>query len=301
VSGPGKLFLLAMVAGCSVAAADHERLGDEAYRAGRFEKALGEYQAAQRTGARSRIWAKAAAAALGARDFSAAADAWSELAREDPTRALEAAIGLGRVAALAEEEGPSGAAAVAKAVLALRALDPARPLGRVVGATLAGQLEPTEELGLLPAAIAAAETARGVDSLLLRYADAQRATVACDAAARSYRSLLRRTSDSRLRSAGRSGLADCALLLGQDALVGRDGSTAERWFETVLGIETETARAWSAQIGVGDARMLQGDALGAAVAYQAVVSSAGVADSLRGVAAAKLNGLGTATPTPPAE
>ena len=287
--------------GCSAAASDHERLGDDAYREGRFAKAGSEYLAAQRSGARSRVWAKAGAAALRADDFSAAATAYADLAREDPTRVLEAVVGLDRVARAADRAGSSGRAAVVQAVLAIRALDPGRPLGRLARTSLSAELEASDALGLLPAALSAAASARAVDSLLLQLAEAQRATVACDDAAGSYRTVLRRTNDSRIKSAARAGLADCAVLLGQDALSMQNGRSAERWFGLVLEFETETARGNRAQIGLGDARVLLGDALGAAVAYQAVLAASGVADSLRQVAVTKLNGLGAASKDPPAD
>ncbi len=290
-----------LAGGCTIAAADHERLGDQAFREGRWAKALGEYQAAQRSGVKTRVWAKAGSSAIRAEDFAAAVDAYAELARQDPTRAAEAASGLERVARAAERRGAAGNVAVAKAVLALRGIAPGRPLGRLALATLAAASEPSDAIGILPSALATAGSARGVDTLLLRLGDAQRATVACDGAARSYRTLLRRTEDGRLRVAARAGLADCALLLGQDALGVADGPGAEQWFDLVLGYETETARGWRARIGLGDARVLQGDALGAAVAYQTVASAPGVPDSVRAVAVAKLNGLGAASAEPPAD
>ncbi len=294
-------LLAGLAVGCSAPASDHERLGDAAYREGRFAKALSEYQAAQRSGARSRVWAKVGAAAVKAEDFGAAATAYSELAREDPTRLMEAVVGLDRVARAADRAGASGQAAVTKAVLAIRSLDPGRPLGRMARASLADDLELSDALGLIPAALAATGTVRGIDSLLLRLADAQRATVACEDAAGSYRTVLRRTSDGRLKAGARSGLADCALLLGQDALSVQNGRAAERWFDLVLEFEAATLRGIRAQIGLGDARVLMGDALGAAVAYQAVLAASGVSDSLREVAVTKLNGLGAASTEPPAD
>jgi hypothetical protein len=247
------------------------------------------------------VWATAGSSAIRAEECGAAVDAYSERARQDPTRAAEAASGLERVARAAERRGAAGNVAVAKAVLALRGIAPGRPLGRLALATLAAASEPSDAIGILPSALATAGSARGVDTLLLRLGDAQRATVACDGAARSYRTLLRRTEDGRLRVAARAGLADCALLLGQDALGVADGPGAEQWFDLVLGYETETARGWRARIGLGDARVLQGDALGAAVAYQTVASAPGVPDSVRAVAVAKLNGLGAASAEPPAD
>ncbi len=293
------IMALTGVAGCAVAAADHERLGDQAYRDRSFSKALGEYQAAQQTGARSRVSAKSAAAAIEAGELGAAIDAFDQLVRQDQTRAPEAAIGLERVAQLAERQGPNGYPTVAKAILVLRRIAPNRPLGRLALVSMAGPVEPRDAVALIPAAIATAGSARAVDSLLLRLAEAQRTTVACDGAARSYRAVLRRTEDGRVRAAAREGLADCALVLGHDALGSQNSPEAERWFAVVLGFETESARGWRANIGLGDARLLRGDALGAAVAYQAVLSSVGVPDSLRAAAVQKLNSLGAAPPAAP--
>lgn len=293
------IAVLIVSAACSGAAADHERLGDAAYREGRFEAALSEYQAAQKGGARSRVWAKAGAAGLRAGKYLEAVEAFRALAAEDPSRSIEAAIGLERVARAAREQGASGRQIVARAVLAIRAVDPARPLGRLAGSTVIADAQPLDAVGLLPGAIASAGTGRAVDSLLYLFAEAERATVACERAARNYRAVLRRTSDRQLAAASREGLADCAYLLGQDAINGRNGDEAERWFEAVLGLETGTRRAWLAQLGLGDARLMQGDALGAAVAYQAVLSVGSVPDSLRQEAVAKLNGLGAAPADPP--
>ncbi len=290
-------LLLALVGlGCSAAAADHERLGDHAYREGQFARALSEYQAAQRSGARSRVWAKAGVAALNASDFAAATDAFTALVRDDPTRTVEAAVGLERAAAGAERQGDG--ATMGRALLALRQVAPSRPLGRLALGPVESRGDPATELHLLPSAMAMAEGPRGIDALLLRYADAQRSTVACEAAARSYQTLLRRTGDARLRTAGQDGLAECALLLGQDALIAGDGFVAERWFDLVVRSQSANARGLVAQIGLGDARVLQGDALGAAVAYQAVLAAPAGSDSLRQVATTKLNSLGAGSPPP---
>lgn len=292
------LLVLALV-GCRLPAADHERLGDEAYRDGHHARALAEYQAAQRGGAgRSRVWAKAGAAALLARDYSAAVDAFRALAAGDRTRVGEAATGLERVAEAALRDGSAGTI-VSSAVLALRAVDPGRPLGRLARYPVADrELAPTELLGLLPAALATAGSASAMDSLLLRYADLLRTTTACDAAARGYQAVLRRTDRARVRAAAKEGLAFCALHLGLDALAAKQGGDAERWFGTVLAVEPGSERGWRAQIGRGDARLLQGDALGASVAYQAVLGAAAVPDSLRALAAERLNALGRAPDDP---
>jgi hypothetical protein len=56
---------------------------------------------------------------------------------------------------------------------------------------------------------------------------------------------------------------------------------------------------WRAAIGLGDARLGQGDVLGAAMAYQRVLSATGVPDSLMKLAAGKLNALGAPPPSAP--
>jgi hypothetical protein len=285
---------------CRLAAADHERLGDEAYREARFGDALAEYQAAQRAGARSRTWAKAGAAALHARDYRAATDAFRSLAESDPTRATESAVGLERVVEATRREDRVDPGTAARAVLALRAVSPNRPLGRLAQFPLATvELEARELLGMLPPALAAAATPSAVDSLLVRYADVLRATTACEGAVLAYQAVLRRADRGPLRASARRGLADCGLLLGLDALAGQRGEAAERWFDAVLAVESSSQLAWRAQIGRGDARLLLGDALGASVAYQAVLGGAGVPDSVRALAASRLNALAQAPPAPP--
>ena len=294
-----RLLQLPLLATCSLAAVDHERLGDEAYRAGRYPAALSEYLAVQRSGARPRVWAKVGAAGVHARDYVAAVDAYRQLAAADPSRADEAATGLERIARLAERAGGAELTTLTRAILVVRAVSPGRPLGRLAqGPGGSSQLERSDALGLLPAALATAGNPRAVDSLLLAYAEAQRLTTACDGAARTYRILLRRSDDTRFRGAAEAGLSRCALQLGLDALAAAQPDGAERWFLVVLGIESGTPRGWRAQIGRGDARLLQGDVMGAAIAFQAVLSSLAVPDSLRELAASKLNGLGMA-PAPP--
>ena len=265
-----------------------------------YDRALAEYQAAQKNGAKGRIWAKAGSAALKAPDLPAAIEAYRQLAEVDPTRAGEAAVGLDHVIDAASRGGPSQAAVVGRAVRALRQVAPNRPLGRLAQVPVSGaEIDPAEFVSVAPAALATASNASTVDSLLLRYGDAQRITTACEGAARSYQSVLRRTDRSRIRTAARDGLASCALVLGLDALTADQAEQAERWFAAVLSAESGTPRSWRAQIGRGDARLMQGDAIGASVAYQAVLAGSSVPDSLRTLAADRLNQLGTASSGPP--
>ena len=69
--------------GCGGPAVDHERLGDQHYRGGEFERALAEYQAAVTPSARGRLWAKLAATALQLGEFAAATEAYQRLADAD--------------------------------------------------------------------------------------------------------------------------------------------------------------------------------------------------------------------------
>ena len=73
------------------------------------------------------------------------------------------------------------------------------------------------------------------------------------------------------------------------------------WPTTSLGIFFKTSASawgWRASVGLGDARLGQGDLLGAALAWQSVISAAGAPDSLVKLAAHKLNALGAASPNP---
>lgn len=294
------VLVAVLLAGCGLAAADHERLGDQAYAEGRYPEALSEYRAAERAGARPRVWAKLGAAALAARDFAAAVEAYSRLADEDPTRVTEAATGLERSALQAERGGAAGVGTIAAAVQALRVVAPGRPLGRFALPPARG-LGRAEALGVLPAALASAGSARAVDSLLVAYGTAQRLTTACEDAARTFRTALRRVRDPELRITAQDGLMGCALQLGLDALAAQRGEQAERWFETVLVTRASSESGWRSRIGLGDARLLQGDVLGAAIAYQTVISATGVPDSLAQLASRRLNSLGGAAAPPAAD
>jgi tetratricopeptide (TPR) repeat protein len=288
---------LLLAGGCRLPAADHERLGDDAYAAARFDEAAGEYQAAQRVSVRSRVWAKAGAAALHAGKFADAIAAYRSLAEADPTRATEAAVGIERTIEAATR-GRADPTTISRGVLALRAVSPARAIGQLARLPIGDTDAPTT-LGLMPSALAAAGTKRAVDSLLMRYADAFRTTTACDAAARGYQSVLRRSTQGPIVTAAKEGLAFCALQLGTDALSAQEGERAEYWFGAVLQVDPASERGLRAQIGRGDALLLLGDALGASVAYQAVLGARAVPDSLRTIAAGRLNSLGSASPGGP--
>jgi hypothetical protein len=95
-------------------------------------------------------------------------------------------------------------------------------------------------------------------------------------------------------------VSTCALRLGLDALAAEQAEPAERWFETAIAAAAASPSGWRAQIGLGDARLSQGYVLGAAIAFQTVLSATGVPDSLGKMAKDKLNALGGA-PTPAPE
>lgn len=291
-----RLVLATLILGCSSAAADHERLGDRAYRDGGFTVAIAEYRAALRSGAGAQVWAKLGSAALRDHQLGTAVEAYTALRNEDPSRATEAAIGLERVAELAERGSASDATHLAAAVRALRAM-PGRPLGRWA-LTPNAELGPTEAIGALPAMLASATSARVVDSLLVLYGEAQRTTTACEAAIRTYRTILRRNSLAPQRAAASAGLGACGLRLGLDALGSSQGDLAERWLESAIQVVPSSPVGWRAEIGLGDARLLQGDVLGAALAYQGVLSVKTIPDSLRSLARAKLDSLGSSSPVP---
>ena len=289
------LTALLVLAGCSGAAADHERLGDRSYREGRFADAAAEYRAAARSDPSGRLFAKLGSAALHTRDLPVAIDAFTALKQADASRAAEAAVGLERAAYQALRGGASQLTYLASAVRALRSVAPGRPLGRFALAPVKG-LDPAEAVSALPAALASASGGRAVDSLLVAYGDAQRVTTACEAATRTFGAVLRRTRDAGLRRTASQGIGACALRLGLDALAGEQPEAAEHWFESAMRVVPASPAGWRATIGLGDARLRQGDILGAALAYQSVLSATAVPDTLLKLATEKLNALGGAPP-----
>lgn len=288
----GVLVLMA----CAGPSADHERLGDRAYRDGELVRALAEYQAASAGAPRPRVWAKLGTAALHLREYTTATEAFLALARSDPTRVEEAAHGLVLVARMSAQEG-GDTGPVGRAITALRSVAPSRPLGRLaVAPARSGGLDRSEALAVLPVALAAADRGGPVDSLLLRYGEVLRESLACDEATGVYRTVLRRSRAASITARARGGLAECALLLGLDALVSERLAEAERWFDEATSTDYGGPVGWRARIGYGDARERQGDLLGAAVAYQSVLSGTAVPDSLLRLAGERLDAIGGSIP-----
>jgi tetratricopeptide (TPR) repeat protein len=276
-------------------AADSERRGDEAYGRGQYAQALKEYRLLLGGKAHPRIWAKAAAAALRTGDLPEAADAYLHLAGEDPSRTQEAAEGLEAVARAAERADRPDA--LQQAVVGLQTVAPDRVPGpyALILAQKEGA-EPAELVGLLPRAIAAAPDQATVDSLLALHARLLQQTSGCGQAMFQYRAVLRRTQDTSLVGRARKGAADCALSLGQRAVTSGRDEDAALWFAEAARMDSSSATGRRALFAYGETRLIQGDTLAAALAYQAIAADAAVSDAFSGKARARLAALGL-TPT----
>jgi tetratricopeptide (TPR) repeat protein len=282
--------LLLLLAACAGSASDHERLGDGAFAEGDFATAVGEYRAAVRGRSDGRLWAKLGLAALRRGDYRDAADAYQKLAQADRTRSVEAARGLEQVARLADHDG--NAAALQEAVEALRTLAPERVSPRhTIALVKSGRLEAAEAAGMGPLALAAAGDPAATDQMLVQYGSALQAITACAEAAEIYQVALRRSRDPALRLRATRGLGDCGLQLGQESLLMDKPEIAEQWFLRVLAVDSTTSRGRRALVGLGDARVLLGDLLGATLVFQDAMK-ADPNDSIGSVANQRLIRLG---------
>jgi hypothetical protein len=277
-----------VVAGCG-GASGHERLGDQAYGAGRWTEALAEYRMLPKTRVGAAVLAKTGAAALHAGELRQAAEAYARLAGEDPTRAEEAAEGLEGVARAAER---GGNADVLREVMGLLdAIAPDRPAGHYALLLLQQPgLDSAEAAALLPEALASAATAGAVDTLLTRYGATLQLTAGCGQALLPYRAVLRRSRDSRMRAPASRGVADCAYTLGLRADSAGRLEDAALWFAESARVDSSSATGRRALLRYGGARLTQGDTLAAAIAFQAVASG-GTADSTGQAAASRLASL----------
>jgi tetratricopeptide (TPR) repeat protein len=276
-----------LLLGCPSAAADHAKLGDQAVSEGDYNVAVAEYRAGVQASPRPDLLAKLGAAALRLKNYREAAEAYRRLGENDPSRAGEAATGLERVARAAAAAGDHLAGR--EALVGLQAIAPDRPAGRIaLDLALSGRFEPGDALPLLPYALAGARNDAMVDSLLHLYGDALRETTACEEAVGVYQTLVRRSGNG----AGALGLAECALRLGLDAEALGQPGIAERWFRDALRADSLTDRGRRALLGLGDARLAQGDTLQAMAAYRTAVERWGAADSIGQSAGRKLGALG---------
>ena len=273
---------------CRADVTDRELAGDQAYGAGRFAEAYGAYADAVAERGGSRLWAKAASAAVRSDRLGDAADAYVRLAAEDPTRAGEAADGLEEVARAA---APRDTHALHAAVRGLRTVAPERPIGAHALALVRHvALEGAEAVSILPSALAAAGDRGTVDSLLLAFAEALQGTAACDEASDAFRAVLRRSTDDGLTRDAASGLGVCALRLGLGALADSRPADAER----LLGEAAADSTTWigrRARLGLGDARLARGDTAGAIEAFESAGAGAEPSDSISQLAAARLGAL----------
>lgn len=289
------LTLLLLSTACG-AGADTERQADEEYLAGRFQSAYARYRDAVAASGDARLWAKAGAAAARDGQFGAAIEAYQRLAA-DPGRRAEAADGLTDVASRARRAGDGSA--LRSALMALSQLAPGRPVG---GFALAlarhGAMDAGSATRFLPSALAAAPDAEVFDSLLLAYAGIMASRDACDEAAWAYGGVARRSREVAVVDSARRGLARCALAEGQAAA---DPIQADRWLARAAAAGGESDVARRALLLLGQARMQQGDPIGAAIAWQRTIDLGSAGDSLGRVAAghlATLSALDTAPVVP---
>lgn len=281
----GSCLLVLGIAACGPAGGP-EGVADRDYAEGRYQEALAVYAPLAETEPSPSLWAKIGATALRLGQLREAAAAYQALAASAPDRSDEAAEGLEQVIEAAERRRDE--VSLEQAVSALRAVAPERPLGRHalnLMQVVEGPVAPSD----FAAALAVASDARSVDSLLVRQAGALSARGECTEAIRLYQAAVRRAGRSGNPGA-EAGLVDCFYRLGAMQLATAPDS-AEEWFRNVAGIDSTTPVGRAAMVGLGDARLRQGDLVGAALAYQTVLSSGDRADSLSTVAAAKLNAL----------
>lgn len=258
---------------CEGTTADHERLGDAAYLEGRFGAASAEYQMAVQSRPAATTWAKFGVAALAADQYRVATEAFQQLAATDPSRTGEAVLGLERILRAALRERTPDINSAKEAILALRRMAADRPVGiPALAVARSGALGVIESVAILPAALGAAGSARLVDSLLLAWGNALRETTACDAATLSYSVALRRSRNATVRGQAREGVSSCGLRLGMDALDANQPEVAETWFRNVLRVDSLGTAGRRAGVGVGDARLRQGDVVGAVLAWQRVLA-----------------------------
>lgn len=288
------LALALLLAGCFGVGADHERLGDEALVRSDAAAAMSEYQAALAVRGSAQLYAKLGAAALHARRFREAAQAYRDLVADDPSRLDEAGTGLGLVADAAERA--NDAPGLGAAVAALRDVAPDRLATRhALTLVRLGGLTAQEQVAILPFALAAAPDAGVTDSLLVAYGAALRETTACREALGAFEAARRRTRDRRIGDAARAGLSACGLEMGQEALTANDPYSADRWLTVAAAADSSGIPGRRARLALGDLRRAQGDLLGAAMAYQNVVNVSD-SDSLGRVARERLDVLGAAVP-----
>jgi hypothetical protein len=275
-----------LLAGCSAAGGDRERRGDVAWHEARWSDAINDYRA---SGDSPRVLAKLADALLQSGALLESAEAWTKLGAEAPDRADEAAAALNRVAELAAQDGRE--APLVAAILGLRRVAPLWPVGR-----LAGRLGRTtgtsadRNADLVPALLASMQGRAAADPLLLRLGQADRARGACDAAIPLLEGVMRRTASGEVHDSASVTLGWCELATAMNALQAQRNGEAELWFVRAAHRDAASAVGRRAQLGLGDARIAQGDTVGARTAWQEVAAAA-PADSVSQLALTRLSQL----------
>lgn len=238
--------------------------GDAEYLRGRYEAAAIAYARAADSAARDGLTARRAAAQWHAGQLGDAVASYRALAAEDPTRADEAAEGLGHVLRAAERAGD--AAASRAAILALRDVAPGRPLAASAGALLRSAPDPVLLTTVGLAAAASADDRASADSMLLVVSAAHEAAGHCERAVPLAEALLRRRAAATALEPARARVMRCATRLGRAALAAGAGGEALAWLARALAAEPGPA-ARPVELALGDALLLTGDTLGALVTY----------------------------------
>ena len=151
-----------------------------------------------------------------------------------------------------------------------------------------------------PVPTRAASKPAGTDSFLVAYADLNAHMGRCDAATRTYQSLLLRSRQvPPLIQAARGGLAGCAVEDGRASLSAGALQDAEARFRKAISIGQPDSVVRMAWLLVGDPRWAEGDTATAQDAYRRAMSGAPDGDPIASRANDQLNRLlGKGTPTP---
>lgn len=289
--GSAALVLLGLCSACA-GGGRQERDADELYLRGQYAQALPLYADLAASHDNGRLWAKAGATALRAGQLDSAANAYLALASADPSRHAEASDGLAETARLALRSRHM--TALATAVAALARVAPEWPVTSYAYALVqGGTLKPASRARMLPLALAGAPDAGTFDSLLLQYG-ALTSGAQCAEAAYAFRAVMRRTTDPAMRDSAGTGYATCALRLGLAALDSSQVIEADRWFARASRGDPAGWTGRRALLGLGDARVKQGDPIAAAIAWQRAITAGAPDDSLSQLARNRLATLATA-------
>lgn len=284
------LLATALLAGCTGGGVDHERLGDRAWANDRPADAIVAWRQAPRT---ARVLAKRAEAALVTGQLVLAAQLWIDLAAAAPDRAGEAAVGLARTAATAERQADG--LALRQAILGLRAVAPAWPVGRLaLGLRLDDDLAAADVTALAPVVLATSPGPTASATVLARLAEANRRLGRCDRAVPVFE-LVARRAEVAMTLEATVALAGCELALGLEAMAREDVPLARAWLERAAGRVPDAAPGRRALVALGDLHAAEGDPFAAMLTWQSVVATSVAPDSITALAAARLRSV----PLPP--